>query len=638
MYARLPRISSLADVQSIEQTPLKQRNLPKNTYEIFKHSAELYGNKIALRFLFSGTPDEATYDYTYNDLLKSITQTANAFRHLTINKKEVVSILLPNIPQNHFALWGAETVGVANPINPMLHPKHIIGIMNAAKSKVLVTLAPFPGVDLWEKVTAIVEKVPTLETILTISLGQFLPSGNKAPNDSVPRLVRGIQKDFDELIASQSSETLELDRLPSWEDIACYFHTGGTTGTPKIAVHSHGNQVFSAWMIGQQLAWEQADVMHCGLPLFHVNAPLISGLGPIMAGGEVIMTSPQGFRSPTVLDNFWSLIEKYKISFFMGVPAVYVELNKRWNGKSDISSLKIAGCGAAPMPTAVIEEFNAKTKTQLVEGYGLTEGTVFSAVNPAFGQKHIGSIGLRIPYQEMQAVILDNQGKFLRNCKPNEMGTIAICGPNVFQGYLRDGDNKNSWIKEGWLNTGDLGQQNNDGYFKLSGRSKDLIIRGGHNIDPQLIEEILSKHPKVAMVSAVGKPDVRVGELPVAYVSLREGQSITEKELLTFASAHISERAATPTNIYIIDKIPLTAVGKIYKPALRLDAIRRTFEETLKSVRDRGIDFDLTIQQNPEQGQIAIISFAEEVLPELTHEIHALLKGFAIPTEITCRI
>ncbi len=629
MDTRIQRIKSIADVKDIEKIPLSQRNLAKNTYEVFKCSAEQHGNKIALSFLLEGTVDEAAFNYSYTDLYQRITQTANAFQHLNRGNKDVVSILLPNIPQNHFSLWGAEAIGIANPINPMLEPSQIIGIMNAAQSKVLVTLAPFPNNNLWEKAQEIAQQVPTLETILTVNLAQFLPGG-KIPSMPMPD-SNGKCKimDFDALIAQQSSDVLKQVEEKNWQVVACYFHTGGTTGTPKIAIHSHGNQVFSGWMVGRQLDWNESDVMHCGLPLFHVNAPLITGLAPFTVGGQVIMTSPHGFRSPKVLDHFWRLIEKYKISFFMAVPAVYFELNKRWKGDTDVSSLKFAACGAAPMPTALMAEFEKRTHFPILEGYGLTEGTVFSAANPPFGDRRMGSIGIRIPYQDMQAVILDEQGKYVRNCQPNETGTIAIQGPNVFQGYLRPEENKNIWIGNGWLITGDLGQQDEEGYFKLAGRSKDLIIRGGHNIDPRITEEALSKHPAIAMVAAVGKPDVRLGELPVAYVSLREGQTVTAEELQAFAKKHITEQAAAPTNVYIINKIPLTTVGKIFKPELRCDAIKRTFEETLKPLKDHGVNFTITVL-----GPVTIVNLANEVASEKVNEIQSLLKGFSVATEI----
>ena len=302
--------------------------LAGSTYEIFQRSAAQHTKKTALRFLLSGKPEEKSFTYDYESLLANITQAANAFTSLGVETNDVVSILLPNLPQNHFALWGAQAAGIANPINPMLESEHIIEIMNAAKTKVLVTLAPQPKANLWEKALDIIKHVPSLKAVLTVNLAQFVDGDTAAQsinNAGIP------VEDFDLARARCSHHSLDNKRNIKADDIACYFHTGGTTGTPKLAIQSHFNQVFSAWMVGQQLQWTELDVMHCGLPLFHVNAPLISGLAPFTVGGEVLLTSPQGFRSEAVIMNFWQLIERYKISFFMAVPAVYLALSKTWH-------------------------------------------------------------------------------------------------------------------------------------------------------------------------------------------------------------------------------------------------------------------------------------------------------------------
>lgn len=635
------RIASLTDVNYNEQLPLSERHLAANTYDIFKRSAKQYNDKIALRFLLQGTANEASFNYSYNDLLTRITQSANAFKHLNISSEAVVSILLPNLPQNHFALWGAEAVGIANPINPLLDSAHIISIMNQTKATVLVTLAPFPGTRLWAKAQQIVENVPTLETILTVDLRQYLPEGQRPPAEVLPTTVHHVSvKDFDAYLQEHAGDAFESTK--TGDDTASFFHTGGTTGAPKIAMQSHANQVFSAWMVGKQLDWNETDVMHCGLPMFHVNAPLITGLAPFTVGGEIIMTSPQGFRSPTVLDHFASLIEKYKISFFMTVPTIYVELNKRWKDKVDAStlaSLKFVACGAAPMPPAVAAQFEQITNRNIIHGYGLTEGTVFSTATPPFADKKIkqameNSIGIRIPYQDMQVAKLDDKGKLVSYCATDEIGTLIIHGPNVFQGYLNSKDNADTWVAPGWLNTGDLGRQSKDGYFYLSGRKKDLIIRGGHNIDPKLIEEALSQHPSIALVAAIGAPDKRAGELPIAYVMLNEGANISEQELEMYARKHIAEAAAFPTKIYIIDHMPLTAVGKIYKPQLRLDAIKKVLEQALLSLINEGNMIKIEVQADALHGQKAIVTLENAVSPETVKAIQSCLEGFPVVTEI----
>lgn len=622
------RFACLQDVVAFESTPLAERNLPGSTYEVFQRTAAQYGGKVALRFLLNGKPDETPFNYTYDDLLKKITQTANALYRLGVKRDDVVSSLLPNLPQTHFALWGAEAAGIANPVNPLLEPEQIIEILNAAKTKVLITLAPTPNTYNWEKMAAMAAQIPSLTTVLTVDLQQFSAPDTHSAASTLQHPTLKIY-DFDHFIAQQRDDILEHGIKIQPDDIASFFHTGGTTGTPKLAIHLHRNQVFSAWMVDQQLDWDANKIMHCGLPLFHVNAPLITGLAGFAAGAEIILTSPQGFRSDTVLRNFWKLVEKYKINFLMAVPGVYYILNKTWSAKIDTSSLLFATCGAAPMPTALIHEFQQHTGMKIVEGYGLTEGTVFSAVNPPYGERRVGSVGIRIPYQQVKTVKLDEHQQYVRDCAIDEPGTIAIKGANVFQGYLREADNKKIWLQDHWLNTGDVGRIDAQGYIWLTGRAKDIIIRGGHNIDPQIIEEALTKHPAVAMAAAVGKPDLKAGELPIAYVTFREGLSATEDELIEFTSSIISEHAAIPKHILSLDIMPVTAVGKIFKPALRADAIKRVFTERLQPLYRSGVEVGLSVLLDKEHGQVAVATLADKhYTDEIVDKIRSLLQGY----------
>jgi fatty-acyl-CoA synthase len=225
------------------------------------------------------------------------------------------------------------------------------------------------------------------------------------------------------------------------------------------------------------------------------------------------------------------------------------------------------------MPVELLRAFQARTGIRVLEGYGLTEGSCVSSVNPPLGERRAGSIGLRLPGQAMKAVVVDEAGRYVRDCAANEVGQLLISGPNVFVGYARAEQNSGIWMDTGddrrWLSTGDLGRCDADGYFWLTGRKKELIIRGGHNIDPAAIEEPLHRHPAVRLAAAVGRPDTHAGELPVAYVETKRGMSATEAELFDFLRGEIQERAALPKAIRIVDSMPLTAVGKIFKPALK---------------------------------------------------------------------
>ncbi len=245
---------------------------------------------------------------------------------------------------------------------------------------------------------------------------------------------------------------------------------------------------------------------------------------------------------------------------------------------------------------------------KILEGYGLTEGTCVSSINPYEGEQKVGSIGLRMPYQDMRIFIVDENGKFVREAETDEIGSVCINGPNVFNGYLDQAQNRDIWPKEGWLNTGDLGRQDADGYFWLTGRTKELIIRGGHNIDPAAIEDPLYKLSGIQVAAAVGRPDPHAGEVPVAYVQLQENAKLTETHILEYLKEEIGERAAVPKEVYIVDEIPLTPVGKIFKPSLRWQSIQRVYEAELQALGDLAERIEVSVNEDKIHGSIAEIT------------------------------
>lgn len=606
------KFSTLTDLAELEKTPLEARNLPTSTYEVLEQSAERYGNKTALRFLLQGTVEEQPLCFSFQQLFAKVTQAANAFHALGVTPKDSVSMLLPNLPQTHFTIWGAEAAGIFNPINPLLEVGHIAAILNEARAKVLVTLAPFPGTDLWEKTQAVMALVPSLKAVLTVDLAKFLPD-EQAESIIAKRTdyLSDTVLDFDDYLERFSGISLDSSRDIQPDDIASYFHTGGTTGTPKLAPHSHRNEVVMAWQMTAGIGISPDYTALCGLPLFHVNAVFVTGLAPWIVGAEVVLATPQGCRTPALMENFWPLVEKYRLSYFSAVPTILSALQESSNKGHDLSSLQFCICGAAPLTTELMRSFEQKTGLVVIEGYGQTEGTCATTANPRYGQRRVGSVGCRLPYTQVRTVIVDDEGRAIRDCEPNEADVIAIKGPTVFNGYKQAAQNRGQWVDEGWFNTGDLGRLDDDGYLWLTGRSKDLIIRGGHNIDPQTIEEALHKHEAVQVAAAVGKPDIRVGELPVAFVQLREGASTTTEELLAFAAANIQERAAVPKEILVTEQMPLTAVGKIYKPTLRHELIKRLVTEALGSALDAKIAFSVELKTSREHGEIASIRTAE---------------------------
>lgn len=608
MTATTPLIRSLADIQAIEAIPLAERDLPNSTYELIGRSAQRAPDATALTFLLQGSEDEQPFSLSYHEFFAKVTQTANALHRLGIGKQQVVSFLLPNLPHTHYSIWGGEAAGIVNAINPLLETEHILELIKASKSEVLITLAPFPGTELWDKVAAMREQLSHLTAIIVVDLAHFLPE----PQQTAIKTMRGPLPEgvleFDALIARCPADHLESQRVFQPDDIASYFHTGGTTGTPKLAPHSHYNEVVMAHSMSLITSFDEQDTALCGLPLFHVNAVIVTGLAPFLSCSEVLLATPQGYRTPALIKNFWAIIERYKVTFFSGVPTIYAALLNVPSQGYDLSSLKYALCGAAPMPVELIRQFEQRTGVRMIEGYGLTEGTCGSCASPAHGELRPGSIGLRMPYCEVAIKIIDQQGQFVRDAKSDEVGQLCIRGPSVFKGYLAAQNNQGIWLDGDWFNTGDLGRQDADGYFWLTGRSKDLIIRGGHNIDPQIIEEAMYQHPAVAVAAAVGKPDEYAGELPALYIQLKPEHSASPAELLQHAQDTIHERAAIPGEIWLTEQIPLTAVGKIFKPELRLDATRRVLTERLT---DLAKSLDIAVVSDSTYGLYAQIKLQQ---------------------------
>lgn len=624
-------IANLQDVAAIEAVGMPA-DFPQTTYDLLKHGASLNPDATALSFFLQTADYKTPTTLTYRQLLQKITQTANFFRALGADKDTVIALILPNLPEMHFAIWGGQAAGIVMPINPLLEPKAIAELLTSVKARIVVTLAPFPKVDIWQKVSQVLPNVPSVEQVVLINLAYHVKGVKKLPAYALQKqheirqhgvkgvanaLPKGVQvHDFHRNINRYNGDKLDSGRVISPDDYSSFYCTGGTTGLPKIAMRTHRNEINNTWSVTQffgTILGEQKR-MFCGLPLFHVNAVLVMGLLPFSRGIHVVLGTPQGYRGDGLVKNFWQIIEHYRINFFTGVPTLYASLLEVPFGNADVSSLEYAICGAAPLPVEVERQFCEKTGIKILEGYGLTEGTCVSSLNPPLGETKIGSIGIRIPNQAMQIVLLDEAGQFVRVADEHEIGSVVIAGTNVFSGYLIESQNKKLWVDTGdgkkWLNTGDLGYQDGDGYFFLTGRKKELIIRGGHNIDPQSIEEPLSKHPAVALVAAVPRPDRQLGELPVAYVQLKENANVSVAQLEAFAKEHILERAAVPKHIEIIDKLPLTAVGKIYKVALKHREIKAVLKHAL-TAEHIAIN-DMTISEDSHLGTVVTVALADK--------------------------
>ena len=602
-------IRDLNDIRIIESVPWESRNLPKTPLQILRHSARAFGDNTAIEYISSATDNSPVFSLTYSKFYDRVMRIANLFDRLGIGKDDVVSMLLPNLPHTHYILWGAQAAGIVNPINPFLESSQIAAIMRKAGTKILVVLSPDYDPDIWTKTMQAVNGVPQVETLFIVDEQRLY--SNK------PSCVLNEIRDRNEL--RENIALLDLDdemnavkpeqvRERASDEITAYFHTGGTTGMPKLAMWAGSNQVYMAWTIATIGHFSNASAGLCGLPLFHASAVMVTGLAPFLAGAKVIIATASGCRNPDVIKNFWKLVEQSGATYFNGVPTIYSALLNVPVADADITSLEVAFCGAAPMSTELLHRVENEFGISLLEAYGLTEATTVANANPIDGQRRVGSIGLRVPYTEVKAARIDATGKYISDCAFGETGTILIKGPGVFRGYKDEATGRDVFAAPGWLNSGDLGYQDSDGYFWLTGRAKDLIIRGGHNIDPSIIEEALAKHPAIDMVAAVGLPDARVGELPMVFYTLRNKVPIYDADLRNHMQNVISERAALPVRYEQLKSMPMTAVGKIFKPALRANAALLATEDILAA---QGITARISAHYDTQYGVVVNITIPD---------------------------
>ena len=574
----------MTDRNRIEaEMPWEARDLPVTLYGLISRTTEKFPQNNAVSYqIFSGPKDKAeTFNWT--QLKDKTTQAANLFRSLDIGPKDVVAYILPNCNEAVLSLLGGGVAGIANPINPLLDEEQIGAILRETGAKVVVTLRAFPKTDVAEKTAAAVALAPNVKTVLEVDLLRYVTP----PKSWIIPLIRpkmtqasGVEyKNFNTELNKQNT-TLDFEDVQE-DRVAFYFHTGGTTGMPKVAQHLYSGTIYNGW-VGAEILLDENDVMLCPLPLFHVMACQVMLLGALASGAHVVFPTPQGYRGEGVLDNIWKLTERWKVTFIVSVPTALAAMMQR-AVDADISTVKTAFSGSAPLPVELFKRFEETTGVTIVEGYGMTEATCLVSGNPVDGEKKIGSIGIPFPYTDIKIIKGTDNGPI--DAEVDEVGEICVSNPGVYVGhtYTEAEKNKDLYYNEKYLRTGDLGRVDEDGYLWITGRAKDLIIRGGHNIDPAEIEEALLGHPAVSFAGAIGQPDAHAGELPCAFVELIDGATVTPEELIAHCKTHVKERAAQPKHIKIMDELPKTAVGKIFKPDLRKDAITRVYNEALET-------------------------------------------------------
>lgn len=610
----VPPLHSPAELERFEAEPLAGRLPGRGVHDAFVAAAAAHGDRTALTMLMTGADDEVPREVTYADLLGLVNQAANLFTELG-GHRPGVAYMLPSLVETHAVLWGAESVGYAVPVNFLLQPDHLVHLLTASGVTVLVALGPHPVLDIWEKAMALRDAIPGLVLV------RVAPPGTHQ--------VDGVV-DLAPAMADQPSDCL-LAEPAGGDDVAAYFHTGGTTGAPKLVAHTHSGQLTAALGGAALAGYSPDDVMMANLPLFHVAGTIFCGLSAFLAGTHLLVMTPSGMRNPAMVTGFWCLVERYGVTVGGSVPTslgAVLEVPV----DADLSSLRAGFTGAASLPAAVGDRWRQVTGTSLHEVYGMTEAHGLIALDPVGSTGGEGSVGLRLPYTDLVVRSLRADGGLGDPLPQGEVGVVTVGGPTVSPGY-RDPAHDAGTFVGGSLVTGDLAYLDASGRLHITGRSKDLIIRSGHNIDPLMIENAMQDHPDVLLAAAVGMPDAYAGEVPVCYVELRAGAARSEDDLLAHAHATIAERPAWPRYVRVVDAIELTTVGKIYKPALRVDVVARLVTDLVRG----GLGLDGATVTAREGGRLG--AEAHVTLPEADRaavpDVEKVLAEFLFASSVT---
>jgi acyl-CoA synthetase (AMP-forming)/AMP-acid ligase II len=470
---------------------------------------------------------DAQREWTYGEFAGRVAEVAAGLRELGVQRGDVVGVILPNSPHYLEAWWAILWLGATfNPVNPALTAREAAGILaDSGASLVVCTPETAAGLEQHR------EELPTLREIVA------------APGADPAAPLRGRGSLADPAAIEPG-------------EIASFVYTSGTTGRPKGAMLTHGNLLTNAWQLGEPLPVGRRDTMGMVLPLFHVNAQVVTTVIPMFLGAQVAMW--ERFSA----SQFWAEVARFEPVTFSSVPTMLAALLHAPGAEAaETNTLRFVICGAAPLSPALFRRFEERFGLRIMEGYGLTEGTCCSTINPFFGPRKIGSIGL--PTRGQEVAIRDADGN---EAPDGTRGEVCIRGANVMAGYHERPDANAETLRDGWLHTGDVGYRDSDGYFFLVDRTKDMIIRGGENIYPREIEDVLLEHHSVREAAVIGRPDEVRGEEVHAVVALVGGEDVEALE------AHCRERLApfkVPATWELVEELPKTSTGKIDKKPLR---------------------------------------------------------------------
>lgn len=526
---------------------------------ILEKTAEKNSNKQAL--VFQG------YRLNYRELLTMVNRFATCLTDFGVKKGDSVAILLPNLIPCVAAYYAILKIGgIAVMNNPLYSDRELEHQFNDSGSKVLITL------DLLaERMVALREKTG-IEQIVYTTIGDYLPFpknllfpfvGKKKNLTCDVKQADNLYK-WKDIISKYSPQPPVVDY--GFDDVAMYQYTGGTTGVSKGVMLTHGNlsrqvQQISAWFPGFQ---GNDETMLGALPFFHVFGLSVSmNFAIYMGWNNILVPKPQP-------EPLLEMIRKFKPTFAPLVPTMYIGmLNNPEIEKTDMTSIKGCFSGSAPLPVEVIKKFEEKTGAVIVEGFGMTESTPVTHINPFNGQRKIGSIGLPVVSTDCRIVSLED-GK--TDLPVGEAGELLVKGPQVMKGYLNRPDDTSDTLTDGWLHTGDIAFMDEDGYFFIVDRKKDMIISGGFNVYPRDIEEVFYKHPKVLEACVVGIPHEGRGEAAKVFIVLQDNENATKEELMEYCKENLA-KYKWPTEIEFREELPKTNVGKILRKDLRAEEL-----------------------------------------------------------------
>jgi len=523
-------------------------------------SAQRFPDKMA--FNFQG------FEITFRQLDDMVNRFATTLTQFGIGQGDAVAILLPNLIPCVAAFYGILRIGaIAVMNNPLYTDRELKHQFNDSGAKVLVTL------DLLGNRMIDLRPQTGIKEIVITSIGDYLPFpknllfplvGKKKGLAAAVKPADNVYR-WKPLLQSTPPAPPEVSQTP--EDTAIYQYTGGTTGVSKGVILTHGNlcgnvQQVSAWIptMGDD------EIMLGALPFFHVFGLTVSMNMSIYRGwGNILVPKPQP-------DPLLDAIIKFKPTFAPLVPTMFIGMIGSPRIKNaDMTSIRASFSGSAPLPVEVIREFEELTGATIIEGYGLTESAPVTHVNPLLGKRKVGSIGLPISDTECRIVDLSDRETDL---PAGESGELLIRGPQIMQGYWQRPEATAETLTEGWLHTGDIASMDEEGYFYIVDRKKDMIICGGYNVYPRDIEEVFFEHPQVSEATAIGVPHPKRGEQVKVFVVLKEGESVTQEELIAYCKDKLAVYKL-PTMIEFRDELPKSNVGKVLKKDLRAEELAK---------------------------------------------------------------